>query len=203
MIVDTMVGNPYLDEYLAVFGEEHHGEWKRYLELSKKDMDFSLNGEGRTGLRHRYAFAVPTEEAIQVIAALSPIVEIGAGSGYWASLIARAGAEVVAYDDRSWDAEFTKYWCPVRNGGPEKLDEHPGWTLFLCWPPYDTPMAHECLLRHTGRHVVYVGEECGGCTGDEAFHAMLDRAYDETWTIALLQWPGIHDDLKLYEKKIL
>jgi hypothetical protein len=48
----------------------------------------------------RYAFGVPTEEALAAIAAVSPrgVVEIGAGSGYWAALLRDRGVRVEAYD---------------------------------------------------------------------------------------------------------
>ena len=30
----------------------------------------------------------------------TPLIEIGAGSGYWAMCLARAGADIIAYDSR-------------------------------------------------------------------------------------------------------
>ena len=35
---------------------------------------------------------------LDVIAEHSPIVELGAGTGYWAAMLARRGADVIAYD---------------------------------------------------------------------------------------------------------
>jgi protein-L-isoaspartate O-methyltransferase len=54
---------------------------------------------------------VPNEEAIRQIAVLSPIVEVGAGLGYWASLIAKAGADIVAYDNAVNEHGQVKHYC--------------------------------------------------------------------------------------------
>lgn len=47
---------------------------------------------------HLYAYAVPTNEAICIITQLGSIVEIGAGTGFWASLMRKNGADLVAAD---------------------------------------------------------------------------------------------------------
>lgn len=47
---------------------------------------------------YKYAFAVPNERALQVIAYYSPVVEVGAGTGYWAGLLRKRGVEVIAVD---------------------------------------------------------------------------------------------------------
>ncbi len=46
----------------------------------------------------RYGFSVPTDEALQLIASVSPqwVVEVGAGTGYWARLLNDVGVDVVA-----------------------------------------------------------------------------------------------------------
>ncbi|GJP35479.1 hypothetical protein CLOM_g19996 [Closterium sp. NIES-68] len=52
-------------------------------------------------LRRIYAWAVPTEAALAAIksaAGEEGIVEVGAGTGYWAALLRRRGVDVAAYD---------------------------------------------------------------------------------------------------------
>src|SRR3954447_23075729 len=44
----------------------------------------------------KYAWAVPNEEAIDVLVEHSPLIEVGAGRGYWARLAAEAGADIIA-----------------------------------------------------------------------------------------------------------
>lgn len=110
--------------------------------------------EARERLVKRYAWAVPTEEAVRVIASHGPVVEIGAGTGYWASLLRQVGTDVVAYDRSPHD----NHWCVgthslVEVGGPEKASEHPDRTLFLCWPPYDTSRGK--LIKNRQHHRRY------------------------------------------------
>ena len=53
----------------------------------------------RRSLRRRYSYSIPSEEALQAIASIGePMVEIGAGKGYWAKLLQEKGVDIVATD---------------------------------------------------------------------------------------------------------
>lgn len=160
---------------------------------------------GRASNRHelveRYSWAVPNVEAIYVLVQLSPIVEIGAGTGYWARLIHDAGGDIVAYDNMVWKKQHHGRWFPVQYGGPGKVRSHPDRTLFLCWPPYAKPMAWQALRNYKGARVVYVGEDSSGCTGCDKFHNLLDREWREQQTVQLPQWWGIYDRMKIYARR--
>ncbi len=45
-----------------------------------------------------YSHAVPNLEALRVLGGLAPLLEIGAGSGYWARLLKDLGTDILAYD---------------------------------------------------------------------------------------------------------
>lgn len=100
----------------------------------------------------------------------SPIVEIGAGTGYWARLASQAGTDIVAHDA---DPEREPKYFPVKRGGPSMAQRHHRRTLLLCWPPRNEPMASECLSAYTGSTVIYIGEP-SGATADDTFHDMLE-----------------------------
>jgi hypothetical protein len=152
-----------------------------------------------------FSWAVPTIEALQAIEAHGPIVEMGAGTGYWAKLLRLRGVDVLAYDKHPGQNEQASHiWTAVRVGTPSVLESEavsPGRNLLLCWPPYDEPMAYECLEHFQGERVFYVGESPGGCTGDEDFHEKLRRDFDVEKSIDLPQWPGIHDYLSVWRRK--
>ena len=184
------------------------GYWEEFMECRG---EFNLRWEGI----REYAFAVPDPKAISVIAKYSPIVEIGAGTGYWARLLSQAGADIVAYDIQPpygylapWLGEednfhkFKRLYYPVFHGGVEKAVEHSDRALFLCWPPYAEPMAYAALQAYRGNIVIYIGEGYGGCTGDDAFH---DELTSEEWvhmeTYDLSCWDGIHDALEIYRRR--
>jgi len=159
----------------------------------------------------RWAWAVPNAKAIATLVRHSPIVEIGAGTGYWARLTAEAGADVVAYDSRvgltarrrprrgtCWVTKCGAYF-PVRRGGSSMAKYHAHRTLFLCWPPYDATMAEKALANYEGATVIYVGEN-GGCTASDKFHDMLERDWELTDVIRIPQWHGIHDRMEVYRR---
>jgi len=155
----------------------------------------------RKDLCKRYAWAVPDDAAIRALAR-KPLVEIGAGTGYWAHLVAGAGGDVVAYDIKP----YTNHWCggtyyPIHEGGPEMAQRHKDRTLFLCWPPYDEPMATDALLAYEGSTVAYVGEGWMGCTGNLEFYDLLTELYKDTEKIRIPRWDGMHDTLTFWIRK--
>lgn len=178
--------------YLAAFDRLHreHGD--------------SEDGRGelwslRREMVRLYSWAVPTGKVIRVMADGGPIVEIGAGSGYWARLIEDAGGSVHGYDTAG---PACGRFFPVRQGGATKAGEYgEDWALFLCWPPLSSPMALDALLQFKGGRVFYVGEEKGGCTGDDAFHDEIERNWEVEHREQLPQWEGMHDRWVSYIRK--
>jgi hypothetical protein len=154
----------------------------------------------------RYAFAVPTPAALATLAHLAPIVELGAGTGYWAYLLRRRGVDCVAYDLAPPDrlpnpSRFHPFtWTEVAAGDVDVLRHHADRTLFLCWPPYRHPLASQALTSYAGATLVYVGEPAGGRTADEQFFDLLARSWVATQQVALPNWPGTHDQLTVYRR---
>ena len=143
----------------------------------------------------KFSWAIPSDEAIQTIVEHSPIVEMGAGTGYWAKLIAEAGADIDAYDQNPCDVHFN-----IQSGRPPTVRVYTNRTLFLCWPPYNTPMAYQCLDNYRGNTIIYVGEGYGGCTGCDLFHETLRRDYTEVKHVHIQQWYGLHDILTVWKR---
>jgi hypothetical protein len=152
----------------------------------------------RNDMVQRYAWAVTSPEAIDAIVQYSPIVEIGAGTGYWAWLLRRAGADIMCYDKN----KRSKCFVDVQEGGPEAVILHPEKTLFLCWPPYIDPMAYSALHNYKGATLIYVGEGYGGCTGSDAFHKLLETDWMIVKEVPIPQWPGIHDQMYVFRRKL-
>jgi len=156
----------------------------------------------RKELFNTYSRAVPTEEALRAIVRLSPLVEMGAGTGYWASLLNHLGADIIAYDRidsvNLWHTGPTRFF-DVKNGSPESLLNHSDRSLFLCWPPADSKMAVECLRNWKGRELAYVGD-FNGLTGDQEFYDVLRRDFVLTQTIEIPQWAGAEDYLTIWQK---
>lgn len=204
--------NAYLRRFMDVGGDTFAP--RTLWDAARQGQPVKTSYEWRHELVRLYAWAVPTDEALDVIARYAPIAEIGAGTGYWAYLLRRRGVDVIAYDlappalatsgppqRRNHYHEGMHCWTEVRAGGARRARRHPDRTLLLCWPPYATPMADVALRSYRGQTVVYIGEGDGGCTGDDAFHRRLAREWDETLHVGLPQWHGIYDSLTVYRRK--
>src|SRR5207253_10035543 len=139
----------------------------------------------RTGMVAEYAWAVPNDRALAALAALAPIVEIGAGGGYWAALLRDRGVDILAYDKQPGPRSATneqipdrRIWTEVLEGDAAKAAEHPDRTLFLCWPPIRDDMARNALtgyLNAGGTTLAHVGEYNGATATDEFFAVLEER----------------------------
>jgi hypothetical protein len=148
-------------------------------------------------LQAAYAYAVPSPETIAWVSqfcAGTPVIELGAGRGYWAAQLARAEVDISAYDveppDRTNNASFPhaagqpEVWSYVGNlhEFTAHLGTEPKATLFLCWPPgWNEPMASEALEafeRAGGDRLMYIGEPKGGKTANDLFFDALASRWE-------------------------
>jgi hypothetical protein len=146
--------------------------------------------------RH-FAWAVPTEQAIEVIRKHSSgVVEVGAGSGYWAWLMREAGLDVAAFDTDP--PPFT--WGEINRGDERAARDHPEKALLLCWPPWATGMASRALNAYGGEHVVYVGEWMG-YNAEPNFFASLQWFFECIDTVEIPQWYMRDDRLMVFRRR--
>ena len=73
--------------------------------------------------------------------------------------------------------------------------------LFLCWPPYDDPMASNCLKAYKGNTLIFIGESKGGCTANYEFFRMLVDEWEQIEDIYIPHWPTIYDSMSVYHRK--
>lgn len=166
-------------------------------------------GLDRRALCARYSWSIPSPGDIAWLVKQldgQGVVEIGAGSGYWAWQLAQAGVDVAAYDPHppGPDNMFNRHrlYHPVGGGDHEKSADHPGRALMLCWPSYGAPFAKQALHRYRGDTVVYIGEGEGGCCADDRFHRILERDFEEIGrsSFHVTYW-GIHCDLTVSRRR--
>jgi len=166
-------------------------------------------------LRHdfvsEYSLTIPYYDVLKKVSLYSPIVEIGAGSGYWARCLGEMGADVVAYDRfppgeqspwewDSWNSWFNDSWYGIIEGDESAAAWHPDRTLFMAWPMPMNPMAYNTLLNYKnagGRTLIYIGDPHPASSGDEYFYRLLYR-HKEIENIDLYSWPGIKEKLLIY-----
>jgi hypothetical protein len=163
--------------------------------------------ERRRAHVRRYAFAVPTEPALAAVARCAPIVELGAGTGYWAYLLRQRGVDVVAYDrfppDRAENPNRLdpRLWTEVLAGDESVLECYPDRSLLLCWPSWQDPFAAAALDAYRGATLIYIGEAAGGHTADARFFDLLGRDWQPEVHIELPHWPGTSDRLTVFTRR--
>jgi putative endonuclease len=195
------IRNPYLEEVLSLLKENK--KYKR-VELA------ALLNERRSEIVGRYAFSIPTIDIIEEIAGYSPLVEVGAGSGYWARCLADAGAEIMAYDRRPpdeglpWDCRggnqwFDDTWFHVHEGDESMAGRYPERTLLLCWPPIHDPMAVNALRCYRdagGKTIVFIGSP--GASADDEFFRELKKL-TMLRSVRLWSWPGSDERMMIFD----
>jgi hypothetical protein len=155
----------------------------------------------------QYAWAVPDSRALETIARYSPLVEIGAGTGYWTMLLRLLGADVVAYDlAPATPADHASYgerasFTEVLQGSEERVADHAERTLMLCWPPAGDEMASRALKMTRARHFIYVGWLDDDVTGDCEFHRLLRQQWELVEQVNIPQWPEMKDKLFVYRRR--
>ena len=196
--------NIYLREYLGqTSGRVQPGEYEAWLRAPGGSSAY----ERRVACVRRYAFGVPNRAALDAIGRHAPIVELGAGTGYWAYLLRNRGVDIVAYDlappgvlDNAYKFE-PRTWTQVVPGGVEALDQHADRALFLCWPGYRDTFADDALGRFAGTVLIYVGEGAGGHTANDAFFDRLCRDWVPAEQIAIPRWSGVDDCMQIYDRR--
>lgn len=188
----------------SAFSENHLEFYRRF----NRDYPKSLFGppksifSARDYLVRLYSWAVPSSEAIRVISDYCPrgLLEIGAGTGYWSFLVKELGVDVLAYDEQpdnnTW---INNSFMEVKEGDEEVAALYPDRTLFLCWPPYNSPFARNALSKYEGNTLIYIGEGKGGCCADDEFFQELER-WQEVETLDIPQYSGLHDELRVYRR---
>jgi hypothetical protein len=186
--------NPYLDFYRAMpasFRRDPSAPISAVEMLSPEWLKL------KSAIATQFAWAVPTEEAVRTILRYSTnVVEIGAGNGYWAWMMRQVGITVAAFDADS--PRFT--WHEVMPGDERAVLFFPAHALFLCWPPWNSVMAHNALNYHRGNYVLYVGEWWGGSATPQFFEQLVSR-FDAIEVVGIPQWFGRDDRLMIFRRR--
>ena len=161
----------------------------------------------RVAIVHEYSFALPCLEVLNKMKEIGNILEIGAGTGAWTRLLKGMGVDIIATDKR--DIAYNGYFKKARDNkdvivmdGLEAIKTYSDRNLFMCWPDYDQSWAFAVLERfRSGNYFFYIGEDYGGCTGNDDFHKYISSNFEKIEMLAIPQWYGMHDYFWVYKKK--
>ena len=141
----------------------------------------------------RYGFAILWRGAIEVMRPYAPLIEIGAGSGYWTYELRNYGIDCIATDtmdgeyghfDREGTGSTLRRWKKQyveieKLNSVEAVRKYPNRNLLTVWPDYKDTWAADALDLFTGQTVIYMGEGYGNATADDRFHELLDSRFGD------------------------
>lgn len=156
----------------------------------------------------KFSFAIPSEEALTALIGMGPILEVGAGLGYWAYELRRRGGDVVAidpkaYSDTTFKGDVLTPWTEIlcMDANRAIMEFGADRSMFFCWPSYTDEWTGHALKQFAGKKVAYIGEGRGGCTANDEFHEELENNFEQTAFIKIPKWSGINDVLTIHERK--
>ena len=151
------------------------------------------------------------------------VVEMGAGTGYIANLLCKAGLSVSAFDvaptkrkdDRYGDGDTSNEYhgssppfCRVEYADSKSLQsifgkrEAKETALLLCYPPPLSDMAEDSLksfVKQGGKTIIHIGE-FSGLTGSSQFERFLSRRFDLKYRTPCLNWGSDTAEVTIWVK---
>jgi hypothetical protein len=115
-------------------------------------------------LQRSVSYAIPDEAALAAVARWAPLVEVGAGTGYWSAVLQSSGVDVVAFDSQppthSYNnAFFRTTFTTVQQGdgasifGPSSdhgASSMSGRAMLIAWPNNPDAVDNPHLIRSQG-----------------------------------------------------
>lgn len=157
---------------------------------------------------------LPTDDAIQLLTDMR-LVEIGAGSGYWAHVVGEAGGEIMATDpappeiasdavppattwtvvgdeDGEQSRQYDTVWAEIRVGDHRIVQEYPERDILVCHPEACEWTVELLDLLHVDQRLVVVAEWYPGADAVPEFYRRLDREWQLVTTFPVLDWATMH-----------
>jgi hypothetical protein len=142
----------------------------------------------------QFGFSIPCAEVLDALAQHQPIVEIGAGSGYWTALMRHRSIDVIGTDPdaQGWWEQVGQYDpYQVNLEARQALRRWPKHTVFCSWPSLKEPWLLQALRSmHIGRRLILIEEDA---CADEKTWAYRDQRFSNEAYISVPAWWGCND----------
>lgn len=126
--------------------------------------DNETGSDALTTLAQRYSYVFPDDSSLSSLSEIAPLVEMGAGTGYWAHRLRALGVDIVAFDQAPPDGDRpnryhtkTPTWTEVIPADHTILTRYSDRALLVCWPPLFSSLG-ECLSYYSGNTVAVIGD---------------------------------------------
>jgi hypothetical protein len=204
-LVPEGVNNPYWEivRHLPAVIHQPLSDLDPDLGITPLSDPAGLPAGHRDPLVRRYSWAIPSPGDIAWLKRVldgRSLVEIGAGSGYWAWQARQAGIDVIAYEPKPVtdnDDVTGPAYTDLERGDHQAASKHPDRALLICWPTYDASWAAQTLTAYQGDLLIYIGDDPGGCCADNAFFDELDHAWTQSAGSSPhhITWSGIQSTM--------
>ncbi|MFI4964657.1 MAG: hypothetical protein ACHP9T_04740 [Caulobacterales bacterium] len=193
-------------EWVAT-GRPPRGETLRQAGLTAAgDENAGLLRLARKAFVRDWGFSIPSEEAVTALCALSPLVEIGAGAGYWSALLTAAGADIVATDAQvSGEIGYRfrpGHYCEMQPlAASDAVRRFPERNVFCSWPTMGEAWAADAARQIApGRHLALISDGRGGITATDELFDVLAEQFVVSAEVEIPQFPKVNDRLTVYRR---
>lgn len=149
-----------------------------------------------------FGFSIPCAEVLDALAEHQPILEIGAGTGYWTALMRHRGIDVIGTDpdEQGWWKQVGQYDpTQVKLEARQALRQWSDRTVFCSWPSYKEIWFHQALkTMYVGRRLILIEEDV--CADDNTWK-YRDRNFELLAPIRVPAWPGMNDRCGVWRKE--
>ena len=197
---------PSFDDQIKAFGPLYANHW--YAMEHDIPLEEAWGGihdtmavsAERSEFVRRFGFAVPCKEALVVLAAHQPLLEIGAGAGSWACLLAMRGVDIVATDAmiEEFAAGIGTYFPVQKLQGKTAVRRWPDRNVFCSWPSLNrTWLRQAARAMRPGRFLIVVREDA---TADERTWDYVEDAFEPHGSYELVNFHYMHDRVEVWKK---
>lgn len=157
-----------------------------------------------------YGYFLPCMEVVDYIKNSNlKWLSVGCGRGYFEHILQLHGVDVIATDkcNVSENMYFNggihrkfSYTELEKINASDAIIKYSDRSVIFSWVSYDEAWGHEALCKiRSGINVLNIGEDLGGCTGDDSFNLHLTNKCELIEELPHYTFPCIYDNVKLYK----
>lgn len=150
-----------------------------------------------------YGFALPSSEIVLELSQ-HKLIEVGAGTGFFAKLVSNMGGDIIASDPSiGYDGHLVRglHFDIETLEAVEAVLKYSDRDVFMSWPCYDKSWAYETALKiSSGRKLFLISEGMGGCCADDNLFDYLKKNFQHINAMNIPNWPGINDRMDVFLK---
>lgn len=152
-----------------------------------------------TSILRKYPEYLPTDKNLETIVEYSPLLEVGAGNGYWSKKIDSSGGKIVSTDIFPHDFKNEKTFYDISKEDHTIVLKHKDKSVLLCHPPSSDWSLDLLEMMEKGQEIIFVGEVYG-CDATPDFFKYLQTCFDIIEVQDVIDWKSHNAKLIIAQK---